>query len=140
MTTLDYTPDGEVLNAFLRDDSFARFITGPFASGKSAACCVEIFRRACQQKPGPDKVRRSKWMVVRSTYPQLKRTTIPTWQQWFSDRFGRFTWGPPPMHHMVLPIDDGTVINLEVQFVAHFQAIIRVCSTCGEGRHRPIVL
>ena len=84
--TISGVPDGAVLSQFLRDDSFVRFITGPFGSGKSAACCVEIFRRAVQQKPSEDKVRRSKWMVVRSTYPQLRRTTIPTWQQWFDDR------------------------------------------------------
>lgn len=117
MTTVDYTPAGEVLSAFLRSDASVRFIMGPFGSGKSVACAIEVFRRACQQAPGPDKVRRSRWMVLRSTYPQLRRTTIPTWQQWFDDRFGAFTWGPPPRQRMVLPLEDGTVVDLDVQFV-----------------------
>jgi len=116
--TIDYTPPGPVLGAFLRSDRFVRFVCGPFGSGKTVACCIEIFRRACEQRPGPDGVRRTRWMVVRSTYPQLRRTTIPTWQSWFDDRFGSFTWGPPPAHRLVLPLDDGTVVDADVQFVA----------------------
>ncbi len=118
MPTIDYTPDGQQLSAFLRSDDFARFLVGPFGSGKTSACCVEVFRRAVQQKPGKDRVRRSRWMVVRSTYPQLKRTTIANWGQWFDHRFGNFTLGPPARHRMVLPLDDGTVCDLEVQFTA----------------------
>jgi len=115
---VDYTPDGETLRAFLLSDAFARVLTGPFGSGKTVASIIEIFRRACAQAPSPDKVRRSKWMAVRSTYPQLERTTIASWRQWFDDRFGRFSWGPPPTHEIVMPLSDGTILNLEVQFVA----------------------
>jgi hypothetical protein len=118
MTGFDYTPDGPVLREFFHADAFARFLIGPFGSGKSVACCVEVFRRAVQQKPGPDKVRRTRWLVVRSTYPQLKTTTIPTWKQWFTPEFGAFSWGPPPTHRMILPVSDGTVVDLEVVFIA----------------------
>lgn len=113
-----FEPDGETLRAFMRDDTRVRIICGPFGSGKSVACAVEVFRLACQQAPGPDKVRRSRWMIVRSTYPQLKRTTISTWQSWFDDRFGKFTWGPPPSHRIIMPLPDATVLDLDVQFVA----------------------
>ncbi len=116
--TVDYTPSGKVLSRFLRSNDFARVLTGPFGSGKTVACCVEIFRRACQQPPGPDAVRRSRWLGVRSTYPQLRRTTIATWRDWFPDRFGVFTWGPPPAHRIILPLDDGTVCDLDMSFVA----------------------
>ena len=118
MATVDYTPDGKMVSAYLRSDAFMRIIIGPFGSGKTVASCVEIFRRACEQAPGPDKVRRSRWLVVRNTYPRLSTTTIPTWREWFDERFGRFNWTPPITHHMVLPLDDGTVVDLEVLFVA----------------------
>ena len=43
---LAYKPDGEVLKAFMKDNSFFRGIRGPVGSGKSVACCIEVFRRA----------------------------------------------------------------------------------------------
>ena len=118
MATVEYTPDGPVLSQYLKSNAFMRVIVGPFGSGKTVASCVEIFRRSCEQAPGPDKVRRSRWMIVRNTYPRLQSTTIPTWREWFDERFGRFNWTPPITHHMVLPLDDGTVVDLEVLFVA----------------------
>ncbi len=78
MATIDYMPDGPVLSKYLKSDAFMRVIVGPFGSGKTVASCVEIFRRAYEQKPGPDKVRRSRWLVVRNAYPRLTTTTIPT--------------------------------------------------------------
>lgn len=72
------------LQDFLADDSFARVVIGPVGSGKSSACVVELMRRALAQKPGPDGIRRSRWAVVRNTYPQLRDTTRRTCEQWWS--------------------------------------------------------
>ena len=63
-------------------------------------------------------MRRSRWMVVRGTYPQLKRSTIPTWQAWFNDQFGAFTWGPPPSQRIIQAMGDGTVLHMEILFTA----------------------
>jgi len=68
---------------FMRSDTRFRLIMGPFGSGKSSGCCVEIAHRAKQQKPGRDHVRRSRWAVVRNTLPQLRDTTLKTWFDWF---------------------------------------------------------
>jgi hypothetical protein len=57
------------------------FITGN--SGKSSGCLWEIIRRAHQQAPGPDGIRRSRWAIVRNTFPQLNDTTIRTVLDWF---------------------------------------------------------
>ena len=56
---------------------------GPFGSGKSSGCCMEILKRASQQRRGPDGYRRTRWAVVRNTAPQLRDTTIKTWLSWF---------------------------------------------------------
>ncbi len=64
MATVDYTPDGPVLSEYLKSDAFMRVIGGPFGSGKTAASCVEIFRRTCEQAPAPDRVRRSRWQIA----------------------------------------------------------------------------
>lgn len=116
--TIAYEPDGETLRAFSLSDDFARAVIGPYGSGKTVACIFEVFRRACQQAPSADKVRRSRWMAVRQSYPQLIRTTKASWDQWFDERFGRFSMGPPMRHEIVMPLADGTILNLEVLFVA----------------------
>lgn len=68
------------------DDSI--FVTGN--SGKSSGCVVEIVRRACAQRPGPDGIRRTRWLVVRSTYRELSDTTIRTVHMWLPPQhFGR---------------------------------------------------
>lgn len=88
------------------------FITGN--SGKSVSCCMEIFRRACEQAPAPDGKRKSRWLVVRNTLPQLETTTIKTWVDWFPPNlFGRMTGKPPYTHH----VNYGDV-EMEVVFIA----------------------
>jgi len=77
--------------AFHKDDSFIRGLMGPFGSGKSVGCIMEILRRANLQKPGPDKIKRSRWAIIRNTYRQLQDTTIKTVTDWLPPaRLGRF--------------------------------------------------
>ena len=38
----------------MKDNNFFRGIRGPVGSGKSVACCVEVFRRALEQKPNDE--------------------------------------------------------------------------------------
>ena len=52
-----YKPDGEVLKTFMKDNTFFRGIRGPVGSGKSVGCCVEVFRRALEQKKSQDGLR-----------------------------------------------------------------------------------
>jgi hypothetical protein len=58
---------------------------GPFGSGKSSGCVVEIVLRAMMQARGKDGYRRSRWAIVRNTMPQLRDTTMKTWFEWFPD-------------------------------------------------------
>jgi hypothetical protein len=110
---VSYTPPGPVSKAFMKSDAFVRGIMGPYGSGKSTACVMEVIRRAKQQKPGKDGVRRSRWAVVRNTYPELKTTTIKTWHQWVPPSLGRWVDSGPPMH-----IIRDAEIDLEVIFIS----------------------
>lgn len=68
-----------------------RALLGPFGSGKSSACVVEIIRRAQMQAPGPDGIRRSRWAAIRNTFRQLDDTTIRTVFQWLPpEYFGKY--------------------------------------------------
>ena len=114
MVNFKYKPDGEVLKGFMKDNTFFRGIRGPVGSGKSVACCVEVFRRALQQEKSPDGTRKSRWAIIRNTNPQLRTTTIKTWLDWFPESdWGKFTWSVPYTHN----IKKGD-IELEVLFLA----------------------
>lgn len=114
MATFNYKPDGDVLKAFMKDDTFFRGIRGPVGSGKSVGCCVEVFRRAISQAKNKDGIRRSRWAIIRNTNPQLRTTTIKTWLDWFPESdWGKFIWSVPYTHH----IKKGD-LDLEVIFLA----------------------
>lgn len=110
-----YKPGGDTLKAFMKDNSFFRGLRGPVGSGKSVCCCVEIFRRALMQEPNKDGIRRSRWAVIRNSYPQLRTTTIKTWLDWFPEHiWGKMLWHPPPYTHTLKRGD----VEIEVIFLA----------------------
>ena len=114
MGSLNYKPDGATIKQFMKDQSFFRGLRGPVGSGKSVSCCIEILRRALEQKVGEDGKRKSRWAVIRNTNPQLKTTTIKTWLDWFpEDEWGKFAWSVPYTHY----IKKGE-LDLEVIFLA----------------------
>lgn len=114
MTTFKYKPDGDTLKAFMKSDVFFRLLRGPVGSGKSVCCCVELFRRALQQKKDKNGIRRSRWAVIRNTNPQLKTTTIKTWLDWFpEEEWGKFQWSVPYTHNI-----KRADLELEVIFLA----------------------
>lgn len=118
MNAVNYTPPGEVAAAFHQSDAFVRGILGPVGSGKSSTCCVEIVRRALAQKPH-NGVRRSRWAVIRNTYPELKSTTIKTWETWIPQNVAPIKWDTPISCMLkVRDIGDGTSLELEVLFIA----------------------
>ncbi len=60
--------DSPTLLSFSESDAFIRTIMGPFSSGKSAACTMEILLRGLKQKPGIDGIKRTRWVIVRNCY------------------------------------------------------------------------
>ena len=77
---INYAPT-RIGNLFHYDNSFIRLLLGPVGCGKSVSNLAEIMMRACRQQPGNDGVRHTRWGVIRNTYPELKSTTIKTWQE-----------------------------------------------------------
>jgi hypothetical protein len=112
---IDYNPAGPVAQAFHESQAFVRGLMGPVGSSKSSACCMEIFTRGCEQKAFQG-VRRTRWAVIRATYPELKSTTIRTWQQWFPDQVAPMKWDAPISSMIRIPLPDGTRAEIEVLF------------------------
>ncbi len=116
--TIAYRPAGPVLAGFHDSDAFMRVVIGPLGSGKTTACAIELWRRMTGQAADGAGVRRSRWLIVRNTYPQLETTTIPEWRGLFGDGFGRFSLGKPPCHRIRVGLPDGTSVEADVIFMA----------------------
>jgi hypothetical protein len=117
---LDFS-ESPVIYDFLKSNKFVRGLMGPVGSGKSYACAAEIMMRAVKQKPSPqDGIRYTRFVIVRNSYPELKTTTIKTWQELFPENtFGHMLYTPPITHHIRLPSrGDAAGIDCEVIFLA----------------------
>jgi hypothetical protein len=110
-----YQPDGKVLWDFFQDRSHVSIIRGGIGSGTSTCCCMKIYTiGAIEQHKGPDGKRRSRWVIVRTTYPELKDTTLKTWLDWFPEEvYGRMIWSRPMCHEV--RIGD---VEMDVHFLA----------------------
>lgn len=115
MEQISYTPAGPVVEAFHQSNAFVRGLLGPVGSSKSSASCIELFDRACNQAPD-QKIRRSRWAVLRNTYPELKSTTIKTWLEWFPHTVMK--WDAPISGRVTGKLPDGTSLEMEVYFLA----------------------
>lgn len=78
------------VSEFLDSEAFVRGIMGPVGSSKSSGCVTEILRRASEQAPGPDGVRRTRAVIIRNTYPELRDTTEKTFRDWIPDALGKW--------------------------------------------------
>lgn len=111
---------------FLSSDEFLRLIVGPVGSGKSSGCCVEGgLILPLEMPPMADGVRRSRGCVIRNTYPELRDTTIKTWEEWVPEQFGHwrrtdrtFVIGQDEKGNWIPLLDDGTKVYCEVLFRA----------------------
>lgn len=96
-----------------------RGIMGPIGSGKSVACVQEIaLYRAQAQPPNKNGVRKTRFAVIRNTYPELKTTTVETWKHWWPDCVCRMTYGSPIAGELRYKCPDGTEVASEIWFVA----------------------
>lgn len=117
-TVIKYTPPGPVAAAFHKSKAFVRGIKGPVGSGKSSTCCMEIVRHSMMQKPF-NGMRRARWAVIRNTYPELKSTTIKTWQHWVPDDLAPIKWDAPITSTLrIKDCGDGAGLELEIIFIA----------------------
>lgn len=116
-----YVPPGPVMARFLASDAFLRGAMGPVGSGKTGGCLMDMIYRAMRQAPHPrDGFRRTKFAVVRDTYRQLEKTTIPSWHRWVPETLGHWvggSGGQPARHTVTFALQDGSKVELIVEFI-----------------------
>jgi hypothetical protein len=133
MAHLNYTPP-PTINEFIkfhkRNELFYAWVTGPVGSAKTTGNFFKLAFHASQETPDPDGVRRTRAVIVRNTMPQLKDTTIVSWNYWFRDGVAgkwketekTFTLSYPGVECIVMfrpldtPDDVQRVLSLEVNF------------------------
>lgn len=102
------------LAKFHASKAFVRGVRGPIGSGKSVGMCIEVFTRLNQQEKDKSGKRRSRWAIIRNTYPELETTTLKTWLDWFPEEiFGKVSRRVPICHYF--QYND---IEAEVYFLA----------------------
>jgi hypothetical protein len=148
---------------FIRDyapgELFFNWVIGPVGSGKTTGIFFKLAYMASLQQPSPrDGIRRSRAVIVRNTMPQLRDTTITSWNYWFKEpqagswvaRDTAFTLKFNDVECEVLfrpldtPDDVARVLSLEVtfaildEFVQIDKAIVEALSArCG--RYPPAI-
>lgn len=121
MSTVEYfyKPQGQTLDEYVLCQEQRSFIMGPLGSGKTNASCWKAFRVMIGQRPGRDKVRRTRIACVRNTYSDLLSTAVKDWREMF-DPLGRYVEGSkqPPCHYLDFKLPDGTTVVAEMIFIA----------------------
>lgn len=109
----DYS-DVPTIQSFSESDAQVRALMGPFGSGKSSGCVVEMISRANDQYAGQDGIKRSRWAAIRNTYSQLEDTTLKTVMDWLPpEHFGTYNSSEHTYHVKGF---DG--VELEIMFRA----------------------
>ena len=122
--TFRYVSPGPTVDALLRSLAFVVGIRGPLGSGKSTGCVMKLLTIATNQVVQADGYQKSRILVVRNTYSELKTTTIKTWHQWIPDTVGKWVSQGPPTHHIRIdPVRErGKVttpgLDMEIIFLA----------------------
>jgi hypothetical protein len=77
---LKLTIDGPTLEAFLDDYSFVSIIRGRGGRASRSTCIAKMFQISSQQRPNRHGARKTRWAVVRNTYPELRKPrSRPGW-------------------------------------------------------------
>lgn len=118
MFTFDYSANPTFSQVHLDPNRYL-FIMGPVGSGKSSGAVLHCWLNSLKQTPQYDGVRRSKYAVIRATYPKLKSTTIRTWTHWFKPPLLDVVYDIPIRGMIKMPHPDGeTSIEMELVYIA----------------------
>jgi hypothetical protein len=150
----------KTITDFMLDNSKVRLIIGPYGSGKTTGCIMELMRRAMMEHADANNVRRTRFVVVRNTAQQLRQTILEDIRKWLTPamtyrvtdstvqfRFNHPTQGRIESDWMLIPLDKPEdqqrllSLNITGGWVSEFREIpIRIVEALlGRcGRYVPI--
>src|SRR5262245_49276569 len=135
---------------FMLSESFYRMILGPLGSGKTTTVLFELLRRACEQTPGYDNKRHTRFALLRQTLQQLKNTVLKDIIQWFgplitwkvSESTVHVEFGDVVSEWILLPLetpeDQKRILSMNITgaFVSEaieidFDLLVAIAGRCG---------
>lgn len=117
VTMPTYNPSPTAVK-FHNDQSFVRGVIAGVGTGKSVMMIQELLKIGFNQAPGPDGVRRTRFGVVRATYPSLRTTTIKTYEFWVPPLLAPVRQTAPMTSLFCGGLPDGTTFEMEFIFLA----------------------
>ena len=97
---------GPISDAFLVSRAFVKVIIGPVGSAKTMTALRALRRVATRQRGTRDAngvlVRRARVGVIRESYPNIEKNTLPSWFDIHPEAHGKFTWKAPFTHRLTL--------------------------------------
>lgn len=109
------TATGEKMH---NDLSFVRYAIGCYGSAKSTFCMADLVKRACEMPKCKDGVRRFRAVCVRNSMPDLKASTIKTWDYWFGGLGLVKVHKDSPYYYEYIFSDPNGMIEMEVYFLS----------------------
>ncbi len=85
------------IRLFHEDNTVFRCIVGEVGSGKSSAGALEIGIFLPMHFLAEYSIKKTRWVVVRNTYVELRDTTLRTFMEWFPDAFKGGDWSESKM-------------------------------------------
>lgn len=112
-------PQGKILADYFYSWDRIELIMGPLGSAKTVTSCQKLMQAMINQKPNPQGVRPTRFYAIRNTYSDLLTTTAKDWLELYSE-LGSYAEGSkkPPIHTLDFDLEDGTIVNSEVVFLA----------------------
>ncbi len=111
---------GLVSSAFMASMKRVQFLNGPIGGGKTTTNFIKHMRYAARQKQSSrDGIRKYKLCVVRDTYRQIWKTTLPTWFKRVPRSEGDFVGAEnaPATHRVTFELADRSIVEMQTDFV-----------------------
>ena len=115
--TINYNAE-PTAREFHASDKIVRGFLGPVGNGKSVACILEGIKICFDQSPNFEGIRKSRFVIVRNTGPELRTTTLKTWFQWIPPNVCHIAMNPVITGTLRQPLPDGTRVEMEVIFLS----------------------
>lgn len=108
------------LGKAMHDRSYFVGVEGPPGSGKTIWSIAKLLSYAFMQEPDAAGYRRTRWAVIRNTYPDLKSTTINSWQHIMRPEFTAPVVYSSPIQWKLNrpPVGDNPGVDILVYFLA----------------------
>lgn len=113
---------GPVMDRIIASRAFITGAMGPVGSGKTIGFGIKIQHHAAKQKGTLNQagqlMRKSRYVLIRDTYPNLDRNTIPSWNKVVPRAAGRFVASSPRVHQFAMVLKrDGHLLDPQAKAV-----------------------